>query len=179
MSTHIAGPVRALAAALAVIAVSLAVAVPRASANQPIGGSSPACHYDGFSYYACLNQFEYVGFLWYNASAYWHINMSEEYAREIINCQGGPQFTAALYGNDDGPGPDSSDDYIRGMSVAPGWPRADSTGLEVHFFVPNIYYTDLDEDDGTDELFAQMSYWDCNGQQWHSRYTDNLVGEMG
>ena len=45
-------PAHTFAAALAVIAVALAVAVSRASANQPIGESSPACHYDGFSYYA-------------------------------------------------------------------------------------------------------------------------------
>jgi hypothetical protein len=179
VSTHIPRPVRALVAGLAIIAVSLAVAAPSASANQPIGGSSAACHYDGFSYYACLNQLEYAGYLYYNVSAYWHVNMSQQYAQDIINCPGGGEFTAALYGNDDGPGPDSSDDYIRGMSVAPGWPRADSTGLEVHFAVPNIYYTALNEDDGADELFVQMSYWDCNGQAWHSRYTDNLVGEMG
>ena len=76
-----ASPLQALAATLAAAAAMLVVTAPQASANQPFGGSSPACHYDGVTYYACLDQFQYVGYLWYNGSSFLHVNLPEQYAR--------------------------------------------------------------------------------------------------
>ena len=143
-----ARPLRGLAATLAAIAVLLVVTAPRASANQPFGGSSRACHYDGVTYYACLDQFQYVGDLWYNGSSFLHVNLPEQYAREIVDCNGGGDFRASLWRSDGRPGMDSEDDFIRNLVVAPGWPQVNSAGLEVHFYTQNIYYTEFDEDGG-------------------------------
>jgi hypothetical protein len=174
-----ASPLQALAATLAAAAAMLVVTAPQASANQPFGGSSPACHYDGVTYYACLDQFQYVGYLWYNGSSFLHVNLPEQYAREIINCNGGGDFRASLWGNDGGPGIDSEDDFILNLVVAPGWPQVNSSGLEVHFYTQNIYYTAFDEDDGADELYVRMSYTDCHNGDTRTWFSDNIVGQLG
>jgi hypothetical protein len=166
--------VRALATTLAVSAVALAAAAPRAAANENDGSGYPACNDDGWAR-ACLDQFQYVGYLWYNGSASLHLNMPQQYAQDIVNC-GGP-FYASLWGNDDGAGIDDSDDFLRNMVVAPGWPRADASGLEVHFYTLNINVDDLDEDDGRDELYVRTSYFDCHtGLTSRTFISSNILG---
>jgi hypothetical protein len=168
---------QALAVTLALFAVSLILTAPQASANQASGNGNSACHYDGVTYYACLEQFQYIGYLWYNGSSFLHVNLPEQYAREIVGCPG-ENFHASLWGNDGGPGADSEDDFIRNLVVAPGWPQANYSGLEVHFYMSDIYYTALDEDDGADELYVRMSYTDCHNRFTYSFNSDNIVGEF-
>jgi hypothetical protein len=170
--------VRALAAVLGIFAVSLVVTVPRASANQASGNGNSACHYDGVTYYACLEQFQYTGYLWYNGSAFLHVNLPEQYAREIVGCPGS-SYHASLWGNDGGPGADSDDDFIRDLVVAPGWPQANYSGLEVHFYTQSISDSQLNEDDGADELYVRMSYTDCHTRLTYSYISDNIVGNFG
>jgi hypothetical protein len=174
---HRGRPLHALAATLAVVAVTLVVTAPRASADQASGNGKSACHYDGVTYYACLEQFQYVGYLWYNGSAFLHVNLPENYAREIVGCPGS-SYHASLWGNDGGPGIDSDDDYIRDLVVTPGWPQANYSGLEIHFSTQDLYYTALDEDDGTDELYVRMSYTDCHNHSTYTYISDNIVGNF-
>jgi hypothetical protein len=167
-----------LAVALAVFMVSLLVTASRAPADQASGNGNSACHYDGVTYYACLEQFQYVGYLWYNGSSFLHVNLPEQYAREIVGCPG-DNFHASLWGNDGGPGADSDDDFIRNLAVTPGWPQANYSGLEVHFSTQDLYYSALDEDDGADELYVRMSYTDCHTRLTYPYISDNIVGNFG
>ena len=170
-----ARPLHALAAALAVIAVSLAVAAPRASADQPVSSGNPACNYDGRTYYACLS-LQYLGFFWWNGSPVLHVNLPEQYGREVVDC--GADFRASLWGNDGSGGIDSEDDFIRNLVLAPGWPQANASGIEAHFTTENLSADNLDEDDGTDELYVRMSYFDCHTGLTRTFISDDMVGEF-
>jgi hypothetical protein len=146
-----ARPLQALFAALAILAVSLVAAAPQASASSP----DPACNYDGRSYNACLS-FEFNAYGWANPHVGLDVWMPEQYARDIVAC--GANFQASLWGDDPGP-----DQFIRSLSVAPGWPIAQSTGLAVNFWGPLIADNQLNEDeDSDDELYARISFYDCH-----------------
>jgi hypothetical protein len=140
----------ALAATLAALTVSLLAAAPRASAAQQ------ACGYDGTTYYACL-RFDPLPYLWWNGVAFLHVNMPQQYAREIIACGG--DFKAKIWGDDDDPG----DDFIRTMVLDPAAPpTVDYAGILVNFIAPTIANDQLDEDDGADELYVETSFRDCH-----------------
>ena len=82
--------------------------------------------------------------------------MPEQYAREIVAC--GAHLQASLWGDDPGP-----DQFIRSLSIAPGWPIAQSTGLAVNFWGPLLDPRVLNEDeDSDDELYARISFLDCH-----------------
>ena len=127
-------PRQVLAAALAILAVSFITAAPRASA------ATSNCNYDGRTFLACLS-LDYQGYLWSDAYVDLDVTLPPQYASEIVAC--GADLKASLWGDDGG---GSDDDFIRTFVVTPGWPVA----------------TKLDEDDGTDEIYARVSYWDCH-----------------
>jgi hypothetical protein len=84
------------------------------------------------------------------------MTLPPQYAAEIVGC--GADLKASLWGDDDG---GSSDDFIRNFVVTPGWPVATPTGFFADLYTLNLS-TELDEDDGEDELYARVSYWDCH-----------------
>ena len=158
----------ALAAVLAALTVSLLAAAPRASAD-----TQQACGYDGKTYYACL-RFDYIGYLWYQGVAFLHVNLPQQYARDVIACGG--DFKATIWGDDDDPG----DDFIRTMVLDPSAPpTVDYAGILVSFYAPNLYYDQLDEDDGTDELYVRISYLDCHTGLTRTFKSSNYVSNFG
>ena len=166
--THRARPLAALAAALALVAACLLAAAPRASA------AGPACNpIEGAQYSACLS-LPYIGYRWWNAQVDVNVYLPEQYAREIVACD--PDFRAVLWGDDGG---GSQDDEIRHLWVSPGWPVATSYGMSVSLFAPTIFDDDLDEDDGTDELYARVSYFDCHTGLRRYFRTGTIVGNFG
>jgi hypothetical protein len=73
---------------------------------------------------------------------------------------GKAEVLGALWGDDGG---GSSDDKITDLVLQPGGPSAGPTGLGVELALPNLYETRLDEDDdGEDEIYARVSYFDCD-----------------
>jgi hypothetical protein len=140
----------ALAAALAIVAASLAAAAPSASA-----ASIPnACNFDFVTFNACL-RFDDRGPGRWDAVVGIDVVMPEQYAREIIAC--GADFRASLWGDDGG---GSNDDFISHMVLRPG-PAAGPGGLSAEFSVP-VDSSQLDEDDGEDEVYARISFFDCH-----------------
>jgi hypothetical protein len=173
-----ARPLRALGAALAVIAVSLVAAAPRASADTTTFSGNQACNYDGRSYYACHILKNSPAYFFSDDFAFLHVNMPEQYAREVIAC--GADFRASLWGNDGSGGMDSEDDLIRIMQLDPGWPRADWSGIEAHFSGLTLSSSSLNEDgdDDSDEIYVRISFYDCHTGQTRTFMTDDLVGEL-
>jgi hypothetical protein len=168
---------RGVFAALAVIAASLAVAAPQASADTPVLTGRQGCNYDGVSFYAChLITWSPIATWYYDDVALLHVNMPEQYAREIVAC--GARFDASLWGNDGNGGMDSEDDFIRPAQLDPGWPQANQYGLEAHFSALTIAGHQLDEDDGTDEIYVRISFYDCHTGVTRTFMTDDLVGEL-
>jgi hypothetical protein len=159
---------RALAAALAVAAVSLLAAAPRASAGPP----EATCGSDGKTFEACV-QLNYKGYLWYDGWAGLDVYLPAQYAAEIVACGADPK--ASLWGDDDGW---EGDDFIRNLVVTPGWPQAKPSGFGVTFNTSSLYYTQLDEDDGTDEIYIRFSYWDCHTGLTRTFRSPNIVGNF-
>jgi hypothetical protein len=153
--TFRARPLRAVAA-LAIVAASLLAAAPSASATDN------ACNYDNITFNACL-RFDYADYFWWHAHAGIDVYLPEQYGREIVAC--GANFQASLWG-DDG----ANDQFIRDLVIKPGWPAAGPTGIGAEFDAQYLHGSDLDEDDGEDELYARISYFDC-----HTGLTRNFV----
>lgn len=156
-----------LAALLAALAVSLFATAPRASAAQQ------ACGYDGQTYYACL-RFDPLPYLWWNGVAFLHVNLPQDYARVVLNCN--PNFKATIWGDDDG---EAGDDFIRNMVLDPAQPpTVDYAGILVSFTAPNLSNDQLDEDDGTDELYVKISYRDCYSGVTRTFKSSNYVASF-
>jgi hypothetical protein len=153
-----ARPHRALAAALALIAACLLAAAPPA----PAANTDQQCNYDNATFNACL-RFDYAGSDLWNANVGIDVYMPEQFAREILACKADADFRVRLLGDDGGGG---SDDYISSPELKPGWPAAGPLGLAAEFGA-TISGSSLDEDGGndTDELYANVSYADCNGNR--------------
>jgi hypothetical protein len=160
-------PLQAVAAVLAMLAVSLVAAAPRAAASEQ------NCNSGDRVFVACL-RFDYQGYGWYNAHVGLDMTLPPQYGAEIVAC--GADLKASLWGDDGG---GSSDDHIRDFVVTPGWPVATSTGFFADLYTLNISGTDLDEDDGEDELYARVSYWDCHTGLTRSFRTGILWGYYG
>jgi len=170
-STYGARPLGALAAALAVVAIFLLAAAPRASADL---ASDPHCNpIEGAQYSACLS-LPYRGYLWWDAQVDVTVYLPEQYGREVVACD--PDFRAVLWGDDGG---GSQDDEIRHLWVGPGWPVAQSYGISAALFAQSIYDSQLDEDDGTDELYARVSYFDCHTGLRRYFRTGTITGNFG
>lgn len=161
---------RAFAALLAIVAVSL-VAAPRAAADS---ASDPHCNYDSNgSFNACL-RFEWAGYGWMHAHVGIDRYVPEQYGREIVAC--GADFKASLWGDDGG---GNEDDFIRDLVVDPGWPTAWSRGISAELTAKYLD-PELDEDKGSDrdELYARVSYFDCHDGWRHEYRTGEIVGDF-
>jgi hypothetical protein len=151
-------------AVLAALVTGLVVAAPPASAAEQ------ACNYDN-TFNACL-RLDYNGYLWWSPHVGLDVHMAQWYAQSIVDCGG--NFQATLWGDDGG---GSSDDKITDLVLQPGWPSAGPTGLGVEFALPNLYETRLDEDDDSeDEIYARISYFDCNTRLTQTFRTGTIHG---
>jgi hypothetical protein len=143
-----------LAAALVIGAASLAATAPSASADS-IGN---ACSFNVRTHNACL-RFDDLGQGEWDAVAAIDVHLPEQYGREIIAC--GADFKASLFGDDGGFG---QDDFITNLVLKPGFPSVATDGppgIGAEFSVPAFSFQ-LDEDQGEDELYAVISYFDCH-----------------
>jgi hypothetical protein len=117
-----------------------------------------------------------VAYRYWDAQVDFTIYLPEQYAREVVACD--PGVRAVLWGDDGG---GSQDDEIRHLWVGPGWPIAQPFGgVSAALFGEYIRDDDLDEDpDGTDELYARVSYWDCHTglRRWFR--TGTIKGNFG
>ncbi len=136
--------------AAAFTAGALFVAVPNASAQSQL-----ACNYDGVSFNACLHFT--VSYSWWSGHAGLDLTMPPGYAQEIMACN--PNFKAELWGDDGGPG---KDDFIRPFQFAPGSPQLTPTGISADVDGLNVLDSQMDEDDGRDELYVKFTYIDCH-----------------
>jgi hypothetical protein len=167
-STYRARPLRALAVALAMLAIALLASAPRASASMF------ACNpIEGAQYSACLS-LPYRGYLWFDVQVDVNVYLPEQYGREVVACD--PDCRGVLWGDDGG---GSQDDEIRHLWVGPGWPIAQSFGISAALFSQFISTYQLDEDDGTDELYARVSYFDCHTGLRRYFRTGTITGNFG
>jgi hypothetical protein len=168
--THHLGALRsrslwALAALLACAGLALSATASHASVEQ-------ACNFDGKSFNACLN-LDYRGYGWYNADVGVDVKLPAQYAREIVECGADP--AASLWGDDGG---GSADDYLRDFVLTPGWPSANALGFSMDLYTQSINSRELDEDDGQDEIYAKVSYWDCHTGGTRTFRTGTIRGEF-
>lgn len=139
--------------------------------TAPASAAAMACNYDGVSFNACLT-IEYAG------SGRWDVHVGfdrylpKSYADEILACPGGGMFFAVLWG-DDGGHPD--DDDLGSIPLVAGYPVSGSApgGLFAEFFRPAM---NLNEDSGTDEVYAEVTYFDCHNGQWFTYRTGTHKG---
>lgn len=153
----------ALTAGLAIVAASLAAAASPASAAS----TANACNYDNVSFNACL-RFDDLGSGLWDAQVGIDVYMPEQYGREILAC--GANFRASLWGDDGG-----NDTLISNLVLKPGWPSAGSTGIGAEFTVP-VFSSQLDEDNGRDELYVSISFRDCHNNDTRRFRTGTVVG---
>jgi hypothetical protein len=159
---------RRLAAAAAVIAGVSLLAAP-----SPASATIQYCHSESFISNACL-YFVQIGLSDHvDAHVGIDVYMPEQYGREILQCGGNGQFAAALWGDDGG---GSGDDFIRNLVLNPGWPAGGMDGIGAEFTALDVRPSELDEDDGEDEVYARISFLDCHTGEtrhfttgvWHS-----------
>jgi hypothetical protein len=151
----------ALSAALAIVATSVAAAPPASAASTP-----NACRSVVGTVNACL-RFDDRGFGWWDAQVGIDVYMPAQYGREILAC--GADFRASLWGDDGG-----NDQLISNLVIKPGWPQpADAGGISAEFTVP-VFSSQLDEDDGQDELYARISFSDCH-TGWTRRFVTGTI----
>jgi hypothetical protein len=151
LPSHRARSSRALAAGLAIFAISMLAGAPRAFAQ------GPACNGDRASN-SCLTIAALPPY-WVasNVTVGIDVAMPAYYAREVLDC--GPTFRSQLWGDDGG---GSADDRIGSVWVTDGWPIADANGISAEFGLNGILTNDMNEDDGEDELYARISFYDCH-----------------
>lgn len=146
-----------LAAALAIVAASLVAAAPASAID------GPHCHHErGFN--ACLS-FDWHSFYSLDAQVGIDVYMSEQYGREVLTWPCNADFRASLWGDDGPRGADASDDHIRDPDIQPGWPIADSTGIAAEFISRDLSRSELDEDNLDDQIYARVSFYDCNADR--------------
>ena len=164
--TYRARALGALAAALAIVVVSLLAGASPASADDgpypaPSADDGPHCNHDR-RFNACLS-FDGREFNFYQ-DAYVGIDvyMPEQSARDIVAC--GADFKATLRGDDGkGVGKDDHNPVIRYLVLQDGWPITDSTGIAAEFMADDVSDAELDEDDSDpdDEIYARVSFYNC------------------
>src|SRR4051794_22202995 len=166
----------ALAAALATVVTSLAAATtpPPASA----AATDMECNFEIHNYNSCL-KFTRDGTFWWNTYVGQDVYLPAQYAREIIAC--GVRYRASLWGDDGAPGESYDDQFIANLGIAPGWPRAESSpgGISVEFSTPLFgFYLDEDRGADPDELYARISFYDCNAQKTLTFVTGTVQGDF-
>ena len=159
---------RLLAAPVIAAAMLLAQLVSPGPAQAAIG---PKClHDDGRSYNACLTISGTGELNQWRVTAGLDAIMSQRYAQEIID--DGANLRATLWGDDGG-----SRKLIGSLPVAPGWPVAGPSGLSVELS-GLVYGGDLNEDNGLDEIYAEITYFDFHRGRNIPHRTGTVVGEF-
>ena len=131
------------------------------------------CNHDnGHSFNACLS-LDYRDYPGGTLTSGVDVYLPEYYVRAIVAC-GNSNFKSSLRG-DDGKG--KNDPVIRELSVVPGWPRADSTGIAAELIDPNLHNRELDddEDDQVDELYARVEFYDCHTGEIRDDFTTGII----
>ena len=139
--------------------------------TAPASAAAMACNYDGFSFNACLT-IEYAGPGRWDVTVGFDRYLPQQYANEILACPGGGIVFSVLWG-DDGGHPD--DDELGSIPLMPGFPNTGSNpeGLFAGFHRAGM---NLNEDSGTDEVYAEVTYFDCHNGLWMTYRTGTHVG---
>jgi hypothetical protein len=155
---------------LAVLAMTAGLFI---TTTAPASAAAMACNYDGFSFNACLT-IEYAGNGKWDVSVGFDRYLPKSYTDEILACPGGGAVFSVLWGDDGG---HPEDDDRGSIPLIGGFPRSGSNpdGLFAGFFRPGM---NLDEDDGTDEVYAEITYFDCHNGQWFTYRTGTHVGKF-
>jgi hypothetical protein len=156
-----------LSRTLAVPAVALAAGLGSALVATPAQAApvDQACSPRTVAYHACLTA-EGTGTLnLWKITAGLDSYMSQRYAQEVIDWGG--VFVADLYADDSG----SNDPYLGQVPLS--WVAAGPEGLGQEH-VGEYDCRVLNEDNGTDELYAIISWWDPHNNQWTSRTTGTV-----
>jgi hypothetical protein len=158
-----------LMAALSALAMTLGLL---ALTTAPASAAAMRCNHDnGISFNACLT-IEYAGDGLWDVHVGFDRYLPKSYADEVLGCPGGGVFFSVLWG-DDGGHPD--DDELVSIPLDAGWPRTGSNpaGMFAEFSRQRV---SLDEDSGTDEVYAEVTYFDCHNGQWFTYRTGTHVG---
>lgn len=141
--------------------------------TAPASAAAMRCHNDGVSFNACLT-IEYAGNSRWDVRVGFDRYLPRSYADEILACPGGGVVFSVLWGDDDGH-PD--DDELDSIPLVAGFPRSGGSpaGLFAEFFRPAM---NLDEDGGQDEVFAEVTYFDCHDGDWHTYRTGTHKGHF-
>jgi hypothetical protein len=154
---------KGLLATLAMTAGLITATSAPASADSP-----PTCHYDGWSFNACLT-IGYMGDGWWSVRVGFDRYMPKSYADEILAC--GSAMFADLWGDD------STDHRLGYIPLVAPYPVSGSNpaGLFAEFYNP---YMRLDEDAGSDrdEVYAAVTYRDCHDGNWYTYHTGTIYG---
>jgi hypothetical protein len=134
--------------------------------TAPASAAAMACNYDGISFNACLT-IEYAGAGRWDVTVGFDRYLPKSYADEILACPGGGSVFSVVWGDDGG---HPEDDDRGSVPLMAGYPNSGSNpdGLFAGFFRPGM---NLDEDDGTDEIYAEITYFDCHNGQWFTYRT--------
>lgn len=159
--TRVAGLLAALVTTAGLLTVTTA----------PASAAAMACNYDGFSFNACLT-IEYAGGGRWDVHVGFDRYMPKRYADEILACNGGGIFFSVLWG-DDGGHPD--DPELGSIPLVPGFPASGSNpeGLFAEFAGTGF---NLNEDNGRDEVYAEVTYFDCHDGNWYTYRTGTHAG---
>lgn len=143
-----------------------------AATTTPASAAPSACNYDHVSN-VCLT-IEYAGPGKWDVHVGFARYMPKSQADEILACPGGGTFFAVMWGDDGGP---SYDDNLGDIPLVAGYPRSDSNpdGLFAEFFRPGM---NLNEDSGTDEVYAEVTYFDCHNGQRFTYRTGTIHGML-
>jgi hypothetical protein len=154
---------------LAALAMTAGVLTATAA---PASAAAMSCNHDnGASFNACLT-IEYAGGGKWNVNVGFDRYMPQQYALEIIGC--GARMFAVLWGDDGG---HPEDDNRGVIDLRPGSPTSGNNpqGLFAEFSRAGM---NLNEDDGRDEVYAEITYFDCHNGQWFTYRTGTHVGNF-
>jgi hypothetical protein len=161
----------ALLAALAMTGGLLtATAGPASAEDQPCSQGEHGL------YNACLT-IAYAGGSRWNVHAGYDGHMPKRTADDLLACPGGFSIFAELWGWDGG---HPYNDHLGYIPLLPGWPRSgeNPAGLFAEFGASGM---NLNEDSGTDEVYAEITYFDCLYQpdgRWVTAATGILQGNF-
>ncbi|WP_033343995.1 hypothetical protein [Catenuloplanes japonicus] len=128
----------------------------------PASAAVMSCNYES-GYNACLT-LEYAGNARWDVTVGYDRHLPADHAAYIVNTCG-LQIFAVAWG-DDGGHPD--DDDLGYIPLKPGSPIVTSFGFSAEFFRAAM---NLNEDNGTDEIYAEVTYYDCIQLEWVTHET--------
>jgi hypothetical protein len=141
--------------------------------SAPASAAAMACNYDGHSFNACLT-IDYAGPNRWNVTIGFDRYLPKQYADEILACPGGGIVFAVLWGNDGG---HPKDQQRESVPLTAGNPHSGTNpdGLFAGFAINGV---SLDEDPGNaqDEIYAEVTYFDCHNGLWMTYATGEHRG---